>query len=125
MRARFCFLALLLVIAPCVAFAAPRTFAELADYLGSIMNSAIGVLITAAIVFYFWGAVQHLLKMESGEGASPEFRKFLLMGVVVLFVIVSVWGILEILRNTFLSGGGDVMPIIDVGSGPVFAPPYE
>lgn len=124
MYLRFSSLALLAVVVPFVAFGAPRTFAELAAYLGSIMNSAIGVLITAALVFYFWGAVQHLIKMESGEGASPEFRKFLLMGVVVLFVIVSVWGILEILRNTFLSGGGDVVPGIgSPGGGPVFAPP--
>lgn len=125
MRTRLSFLVLVSATLPFVAFAAPRTFAELAAYLGGIMNSAIGVLITAALVFYFWGAAQHLLKMESGEGASPEFRKFLLMGVVVIFVMVSVWGILEILRNTFLSGGGDVVPVFDGGGGPVFAPPVE
>jgi hypothetical protein len=123
MYARLSIGILLASLVPFVVFAAPRTFAELAAYLGSIMNSAIGVLITAALVFYFWGAAQHLLKMERGEGASPEFRKFLLMGVLVIFVMVSVWGILEILRNTFLTGGGDVMPIYDGRGGPVFAPP--
>lgn len=78
----------------------PKNFKELADQLATIMNWAVTLLITAGIVLYFWGAVKHI--MDHGESEdSWEMRKFLMMGLVVLFVMLSIWGILEILGNSF------------------------
>ena len=93
------YLATLVFVLPLVAFAAsPTTFKDLVDYAIKIMNSVIGTLVVAGLVLYFFGIVRHMVKKEYAE--SAQSRKFLLMGVVVLFVMVSIWGILEILDNT-------------------------
>lgn len=82
-----------------VAAASPGNFRDLVDFLVSIMNAAITVLITSAIAMYFFGAVKHIVNHADSED-SWEMRKFLMMGVVVLFVMVSIWGILTLLQNT-------------------------
>jgi hypothetical protein len=88
-----------LLALPLVASAAPTTFRELAEYLVGLMNSTIGLLVSAALVIYFFGVIQHVRKSEGGQDFS-QMRQFLLFGVLILFVMVSVWGILEILQNT-------------------------
>lgn len=79
--------------------AAPSSFRDLVGMLVTIMNSAITLLITGAIVAYFFGAVKHVLNNGESED-SWEMRKFLMIGLVVIFVMVSIWGILAILQNT-------------------------
>lgn len=78
----------------------PKNFKELADQLANIMNAAVIILITAGIAIYFFGAIKHILDHGESED-SWEMRKFLMMGMVVLFVMLSIWGILEILGNSF------------------------
>ena len=90
---------LLLVVTPFVTCAAsPENFRDLVGFLVTIMNGAIGVLVVTATVIYFYGAARQLLK--TSESDSAEMRKFLLMGIAIIFVMVSVWGILELLQNT-------------------------
>ncbi|MEK7499779.1 MAG: hypothetical protein AAB649_04200 [Patescibacteria group bacterium] len=85
----------------------PRTFKELADQLATIMNSGVTILITAGIVIYFWGAVRHI--MENGESENSwEMRKFLFTGLIVIFVMVSIWGILSLLQNTLFQGSNNI-----------------
>lgn len=88
----------LVLAVPLAAFAALNTFRDLADYGVKIMNSVIGTLVITGLVIYFFGLIEHLFKREQTEGS--QLRKFLLMGIVALFVMVSIWGILEILGNT-------------------------
>ncbi len=84
----------------------PRNFKELADQLATIMNWAVTLLITAGIVIYFWGAVKQV--MDHGESEdSYEMRKFLFTGLIVIFVMVSIWGILALLQNTLFQGSGN------------------
>ncbi len=85
----------------------PKTFKELADQLATIMNWGVTLLITAGIVIYFWGAVKHI--MDRGESEdSWELRKFLFTGLIVIFVMVSIWGILSILQNTLFQGSSSI-----------------
>ncbi len=94
----------LVTFLPMVGFAAtPRNFKELADVFATIMNWGVTLLITAAIVIYFWGAVIRI--MEHGESEdSAEMRSFLMTGLLVIFVMVSIWGILALLQNTLFQG---------------------
>lgn len=85
----------------------PKTFKELADQLANIMNWAVTILITAGIAIYFWGAVKHVLEHGQSEDAG-EMRKFLLTGLLVIFVMVSIWGILALLQNTLFQGSSSL-----------------
>lgn len=90
---------ILILGAPLVVAAAPRTYRELVEYLIKIMNYTIGTLIVLGLVTYFYGVAHNIIR--SKEGDSGQQRSFILMGVVVIFVMVSVWGILRLLRTTF------------------------
>ena len=102
-----------LYLAPGLALAAaPRTFLELASYAVYIMNNAISVLIVASLVIYFWGIFSTM--PSSGKDDPAKRRTVLLYGLIALFVMVSVWGILRILQATLFSsesgGSGGSVP---------------
>ena len=81
----------------------PQTFSQLADQIVQILGSATTDLIVLAIVVYFWGVSINLFKQ--GEKGHSELRKQLIWGVVVIFVAVSIWGIVQILQTTVFGSG--------------------
>ena len=95
-----------LLALPSVGLAAPSTFSELVYLAITYMNYMSQVLVLATVVVYLGGAAMFLMKKQGGSGAA-DIRQFLLVGVGILFVMVSVWGILELLSNTISSGGGE------------------
>ena len=101
-------LALGVVILPALASAASiLTILALAN---TVLNALIGILITAAIVALFWGLVKYLF--TEGEGKSDGI-KLMAYGVFAIFVMVSVWGIVRLLQNTF--GVTSTEPVIPQG----------
>lgn len=91
-----------IALLPLPALAAPRTFAELANLIVTILNSATGLLILAAIVIYFGGIAMKMRK--TGAEDAQGLRTYILWGVVIIFVMVSIWGILELIQTTIFSG---------------------
>lgn len=99
-------LVLISLVIPEVAFGAPRTFKELVDFAVNIMNYLVLVMITAALVLYFYGISTNMRKFgDSGERVTI-MKSYFLYGIAILFVMVSVWGILRVLQNTLFSGSG-------------------
>lgn len=95
--------AFLVLSAPLVAeAAAPRTLQGLANLLVNLLDNATAVLIVAGIVVYFWGISTNILKF--GEGDSEKFKNYFFWGIIVLFVMVSIWGILHLLQDTLFGG---------------------
>lgn len=100
-RAQIRALLLCLVTAlPVPAFAAPQTFSELVSLLVKIINAASGVAVAIAVALYFWSIVTEMWESEQGVAA---YRKHIIWGVVALFVMVSIWGIVSVLTYTFFS----------------------
>ena len=92
-------LLLALLLLPTVALAsAPRTFEELANLIVAILDSGVGLLVLAGIVIYFYGVSTNILKM-SDEGGKTA-RAYFVWGILVIFIMVSIWGILDLLQNT-------------------------
>ncbi|MFA7309466.1 MAG: hypothetical protein WC050_01040 [Candidatus Paceibacterota bacterium] len=88
---------------PAVALAsAPRTFSELAVLVVDILNGAAGLLVLAGIVIYFYGLSTNILKMKDEGG--EKMRAYFVWGIIVIFVMVSVWGILRLLQATLFGG---------------------
>ncbi|MDB5239215.1 MAG: hypothetical protein JWO00_550 [Candidatus Parcubacteria bacterium] len=88
------------VLVPSVAFAAqPITDANsLVFKLTSIGNTVIGILIAFAVIYIIYNVVRFI--MASGEGRA-EIRANIGWGIVGLAVILSIWGLVAILTNTF------------------------
>ena len=86
---------------PLVAFAQAITDVNSLTYkLTNIGNVVIEVLIAFAVIYIIFQAIRFIMK-----GDSPEDRKTigngLMWGIVGLFVILSIWGLVRILTNTF------------------------
>lgn len=102
---RFLRIAILLIAsvpAPALA-AAPRTWRELVGALVALMNNGVAVLVTLAIALYFFGVSSNIVNF-GGEHGAEKRRSFFTWGIVAIFVMVSVWGILRVLQNTLFGG---------------------
>ncbi len=95
--------AFLFLAAPTVASAAaPRTFLELSNLIVLILDNATAVLIVAGIVVYFYGISTNILNFS--EDGGEKVRAYFFWGIIVLFVMVSIWGILRLLQSTLFGG---------------------
>lgn len=86
---------------PFVAFAAtaPTDFKGLAKMLVGIIDIAIPVVMSLGVLYYLWGIAMSI--KDSGSAKAWEnFRTQVLWGILALFVMVSIWGILRMISNT-------------------------
>ncbi len=86
---------------PAVASAQPITDVNSLTFkLTNIGNVVIQVLIAFAVIYIIFQAIRYIM-----SGDKPEERnvigKGILWGIVGLFVILSIWGLVRILTNTF------------------------
>lgn len=89
---------------PAAASAAPRTFSELAETAVQFINAGIGTAIILGLVVYFYGVATGLTSLS--KGGTEELSRRIVWGLIALFVMVSVWGIVGLVRNTLFGGGG-------------------
>jgi hypothetical protein len=93
----------LFIATPVLAFAQePRTFRDLASLIVAVLNRATVVMVAAALVLFLYGTAYNLFR--AGEHGGKQLRDFMVWGVIALFVMVSIWGILNLLAITFLGG---------------------
>lgn len=89
---------------PFVAFAQSGNLTPIKNLVvsvGQILNMLIPVLIAAALVVFFWGLVMYIW---SGGKNSAQGRKVMLAGLISLFVMVSVWGIVRLAQSALNVG---------------------
>ncbi len=97
-------IALLAVAAPSIAFAQTQAITDvnsLSKKLLDIGNTATYLLVALAVIFIIWNVVIYMVKGGSDEEARGKARSAVIWGVVGLAVIVSIWGLVNILTNTF------------------------
>jgi len=98
--------ALITLLTPAFAFAAPETWSELVALFVLIVNVATPTLVALALTLFL---VRGLAAMTGAGGKEKGFsaariREVGVWGIGILFVMVSIWGILALLENTFLRG---------------------
>jgi uncharacterized membrane protein len=74
------------------------TLAHTLNVVSGIVNALIPIVLALAVLFFFWGLATYMLKAgeEKKEGIS-----IMIMGTMAIFVMVSVWGIVRVLQQTF------------------------
>ena len=70
----------------------------------NLINLAIPVVLALAVLYFFWGLAQYVLN-AANEDKKAEGRNIMIWGIIVLFVMVSVWGLIRLLQDTFNVGG--------------------
>ncbi len=87
------------------------------DVFGDLINLATPIVVALALLYFFWGLAKYIL--AAGEKDSKdEGRKIMIWGVIALFVMVSVWGIINVVRDTFNLDDNTIdVPIVDIQGG--------
>jgi len=87
---------------PALAFA--QNSAELTNVqtllvnVGKVMNLLVPIIFTLALLYFFWGLANYILK--AGE-EKEEGKNIMIWGIVALFVMASVWGIINFISSSF------------------------
>mgnify|MGYP001568946785 CR=1 FL=1 len=71
---------------------------ELIRAVGSLINPLIAILVGIALLAFFWGLVKFIFAQGS-ETSKLESKKIMGWGLIALFVMVSVWGIIRFIQN--------------------------
>jgi hypothetical protein len=98
----------LLYALPLFAFAQPsglpsKTVGGVFAYILQLIDVLIPLLIALALLAFFWGLVRYIWSSGSGEG-QKEGKSVMIAGIIGLFLMVGIWGIIGILENTFGTG---------------------
>jgi hypothetical protein len=84
----------LLLVAPTLTFA--QSFGAinaLASGFGTVVSTLIPIMMALAVLAFFWGLVKYIAS-ASDEAAKEGGKTLMIWGMVALFVMVALWGIL-------------------------------
>lgn len=101
------------VLLPSLTLAADN-IQQVLGIFGGLINAVIPLIIGLAVVGFLWGLVQYLIAKSPEDQKTARGTMF--WGIVILFVMVSVWGLVGILGGTFG---------IDQGGGPEGIPGFQ
>src|SRR5690606_30841410 len=71
---------------------------KLIGMVGGIVQALIPIVIGLGVLVFLWGVLKYVL--NSSDAGKAEGRTFMLWGIIALFVMVSVWGLVNILRDS-------------------------
>lgn len=86
---------------PALAFAQQKDLSYLVTLLIKYFNVAVYLTIGLATVMFVWNIFKYFIKGGDDVGAKKEAGQYVLWSVVGFFVILSFWGIVNILTSTF------------------------
>jgi hypothetical protein len=84
-------------------FTSNSTLASVIASLISFINLVIGVFSALALVIFFWGLVKYIYHSDDAK-SREEGRSSIMWGLIALFVLFSIFGILQILDIAFFGG---------------------
>jgi len=96
-------LSLIAVLAPSTALAQTNTITDVNGVtakLSGIGNTVIYLLVALGVIFIIWNVVMYMIK-AGDEGARKSAGMHVLWGIVGLAIILSIWGLVNILTGTF------------------------
>ncbi|MDO8572696.1 MAG: hypothetical protein Q7S11_02885 [bacterium] len=92
------------------AFAFATTLSDfVAFFVDQILNPLIVVIVGLAVVYWLWGISKYILHADDAK-AREEGRSMMIMGVIAIFVMVSMWGLINVLTATFKLDSSSGLP---------------
>lgn len=85
-----------LALAPSMALAAGQGLAGVLDVISSLISTAVPIVISLAVLYFLWGLATYLLRQEKEAG-----KEMMVWGIIALFIMVSIWGLVNLLKDTF------------------------
>jgi hypothetical protein len=81
------------------------------NVISEILAAALPVIIALAFIFFLWGLLKFMMA-AGDEAAKEQGKQIMIWGVVILFVMLSIWGLVAILNTiTGVNQGGQATAI--------------
>jgi uncharacterized membrane protein YraQ (UPF0718 family) len=84
-----------------------KTIEGIINWATCLLSRSVIPLLFALVVAFIWGVIQFYLNPENEE-KRKKGKSFIVGGLIALFVMVAMWGIVGIFTNTF--NVGNTMP---------------
>ena len=85
------------VTSNCASLPDANTFTVLICRIALIINSIIPILISLGVVYFIWGVIHYAIARD--EEGKAEGRANMINGLIALLVIVSIWGLVNFMKN--------------------------
>jgi hypothetical protein len=80
----------------------------LVDQVGNLIQTMIPFVAALALLFFFYGLAKFILA-AGNEDAKDEGKRIMFWGIIALFVMASIWGIIQVLGSLFgVDQGGTI-----------------
>ena len=87
---------------PLVALAQSGTITGIVQEVGNAVGAAVPVAAALVLVAFFWGLAIYLFNFGEGkDDKQKQGRSLMLYSILALFVMVTIWGIVGLLANSF------------------------
>ena len=103
-----------LALAPAFAFAQQLGNIEtLIRSIGRLINIALPIVVGIALLAFFWGLVKFIFA-QGNEESKADAKKIMLWGLIALFVMVAVWGLIRFIGTALGIQQGDtiIVPMV-------------
>ncbi|MDO8569177.1 MAG: hypothetical protein Q7R89_00065 [bacterium] len=89
-----------LALAPTLVFAQSLGNLEtLVRSVGRLVDLSLPIVVGIALLAFFWGLVQFILS-QGDESKKTDAKKVMLWGVIALFVMITVWGLVKFIATS-------------------------
>lgn len=97
-------------------FAGPPAPGSVGGILGAvlgILRYVVVIVLVLGLVYFLYGVAQYILA-AGDEDKKVYGRNVMIYGLIALFVMSAVWGLVTVLQNTFISGVSTQAPTLNL-----------
>ena len=95
---------------PLVSFAAVNNLSDAGSLVINVINQVlVPVLFAVAFIVFLWGAFQTFIFGSQDEKVKEKGKSLMLWGLIGFFVMVSIWGLVNILTGTISFGNNSTV----------------
>ena len=95
-----------------MALSVKSTFADFIKIFLDLIALLIPVIAGLALLAFFWGLAKFIMNVSGDEKAVTEGKNLMIWGLVALFLMVSVWGLLRLFSGELGFGSSLTLPIL-------------
>ncbi|HEY9583710.1 MAG TPA: pilin [Candidatus Paceibacterota bacterium] len=90
-----------IVVIPIISFAQTRDLGDVVLLVVRYFNYAIYLILGLALLMFVWNVFKYFIKGGEDVTARKEANLYVMWSIIGFFVILSIWGLVRILTNTF------------------------
>ena len=75
---------------------------DLIKAAGGVIGKSFAIFVGLALLVFFWGLAKFVFRVGGDESAVKEGRNMMVWGLITLFVMLSIWGLVKLLQTNLV-----------------------